>query len=145
MRDASEEGGAAYTFTPHSSPLGLVFDVEKVLAPEFRGDGFVLRIGGDCCNLINPFDDPDEDLIHMDLEKVGDNYQARMTRIVEGFSGPIDAEIIGNKIYVIEWSGGRGLWEITLPGSSVTTVVEEGGSVPDGYALVQNYPNPFNS
>ncbi len=145
VRDASDEGGAAYTLTPHSSPLGLVFDVEKALAPEFRGDGFVLRIGGDCCNLINPFDDPDEDLIHMDLEKVGDNYQARMTRIVEGFSGPIDAEIIGNKIYVIEWSGGRGLWEISLPSSSATAVEEESGSVPDGYALAQNYPNPFNA
>ena len=115
------------------------------MADEFRGDGFVLRIGGDCCNLINPFDDPDEDLIHMDLEKVGDNYQARMTQIVEGFRGPIDAEIIGNKIYVIEWSGGRGLWEITLPGSAVTAVVEEGGRVPAGYALAQNYPNPFNA
>ena len=145
VRDASDEGGAAYTFTPHSSPLGLVFDVEEALAPEFRGDGFVLRIGGDCCNLINPFDDPDEDLIHMDLEKVGDNYQARMTQIVEGFSGPIDAEIIGNKIYVIEWSGGRGLWEITLPGSPATAVEEESGRVPAGYALAQNYPNPFNS
>ena len=81
----------------------------------------------------------------MDLEKVGDNYQAHMTRIVAGFSGPIDAEIIGNKIYVIEWSGGRGLWEITLPGSSATAVEEESGSVPDGYALAQNYPNPFNA
>ncbi len=58
---------------------------------------------------------------------------------------PIDAEIIGNRIYVIEWSGGRGLWEITLPGSSATAVEKESGSAPDGYALAQNYPNPFNS
>ena len=144
VRDASNEGGFVKTLTPHSSPLGLVFDTENALAPEFRGDGFVLRTGGDCCNLINSFNDPDEDLLHLDLEKVGDEYQARMTRIVEGFRGPIDAEIIGNKIYVIEWSGSRGLWEITLPAGSITAVEDDGPATPDDSALAQNYPNPFN-
>ena len=62
-----------------------------------------------------PFNDPSQDLLHLDLTKVGDNYEARVTRIVGGFSNPIDAEIIGNRLYVIEWSGKRGLWEIVLP------------------------------
>ena len=53
--------------------------------------------------------------MHLDLAKVDDNYEARVTRIVGGFSNPIDAEIIGNRLYVIEWSGERGLWEIVLP------------------------------
>ncbi|NKB72557.1 MAG: T9SS type A sorting domain-containing protein [Candidatus Latescibacteria bacterium] len=143
-RDAGDEGGFVKTLTPHSSPLGLVFDVDNALADEFRGDGFVLRTGGDCCNLINSFNDPDEDLLHMDLEKVGDNYESRMSRIVEGFSGPIDAEIIGNKIYVIEWSGSRGLWEITLPGGAITAVEDDAPATPGESALDQNYPNPFN-
>ncbi|MFP6642503.1 MAG: hypothetical protein VCF24_02895 [Candidatus Latescibacterota bacterium] len=102
--DASDAGLTVKTFTPHSSPLGIVFDEDFAMAGEFNGAGFVLRTGGDCCNLIGSFNDPDEDLLHLDLEKVGDNYQARITRIVGGFQGPMDAEVIGNRIYVIERS-----------------------------------------
>ncbi len=145
VKDASDLGLTLRTLTPHSSPLGLVFDVENVLSPEFRGDGFVLRTGGDCCNLINSFNDPDEDLLHMDLEKVGDHYQARITRIVSGFRGPVDAAMVGNKIFVVEWSGDRGLWEITLPAAAMTAVEElVGAAVPSESALLPNYPNPFN-
>ena len=69
---------------------------------------------------------PSEDLLHLDLAKIGDNYEARVTRIVGGFSNPIDAEIIGNRIYVIEWGGGRGLWEIVLPQATTETAVARG-------------------
>ncbi|MBT3342839.1 MAG: T9SS type A sorting domain-containing protein [Gemmatimonadetes bacterium] len=142
--DASDAGASVMTFTPHSSPLGIIFDTKGVLIPEFRGDGFLLRTGGDCCDLINSFNDPDEDLLHLDLEKVGDNYQARITRIVEGFRGPMDAEIVDNRIYVIERSGPLGLWEITLPRGRMTAVESESSTTPRFEALDQNYPNPFN-
>jgi len=143
--DASDAGVSVMTFTPHSSPLGIVFDVDRAMSPEFNGDGFLLRTGGDCCSLINSFNDPDEDLLHLDLEKVGDNYQARVTRLVEGFAGPLDAEIIGNRIFVIERSGSQALWEITLPAGSATAVTESGdGALPHDSALGLNYPNPFN-
>ncbi len=118
IKDASEEGVRFGTFTAHRSPLGLVFDVDHALAEPFRGDGFTLSWtrgdpNGDSVN--GPFNDPSQDLLHLDLAKVNDNYEAYVTRIVGGFSNPIDAEIIGNRIYVIEWSGERGLWEIVLP------------------------------
>ena len=97
-------------------------------------------------DVAGPFNDPSEDLLHLDLAKVGDNYEARVTRIVGGFSNPIDAEIIGNRIYVIEWSGGRGLWEITLPQATTeTAIAEAAGVVPEEFALAQNFPNPFNA
>ncbi|MBN98825.1 MAG: hypothetical protein CME16_06180 [Gemmatimonadetes bacterium] len=144
VKDASDLGMVIQTLTPHSSPLGLVFDVENRLSREFKGDGFVLRTGGDCCALINSFNDPDEDLLHMDLEKKGANYQARITRIVSGFKGPVDAEIIGDKIYVIEWSGDRGLWEISLPQDVRTAVEMHTDAVPEMAGLSHNYPNPFN-
>ncbi len=118
IKDASKEGVRFGTFTAHRSPLGLVFDVDHALAEPFRGDGFTLswtRGDPDGDSVNGPFNDPSQDLLHLDLAKVGDNYEARVTRIVGGFSNPIDAEIIGHRLYVIEWSGKRGLWEIILP------------------------------
>jgi hypothetical protein len=43
------------------------------------------------------------------------NYQARVTKLVGGFATPIDAEIIGNRIYALEYSGQQGIWEIKFP------------------------------
>jgi len=149
IKDASEEGVRFGTFTAHRSPLGLVFDADNALAEPFQGDGFVLSWtegDPDGDDVAGPFNDPSQDLLHLDLAKVGDNYEARVTRIVGGFSNPIDAEIIGNRLYVIEWSGGRGLWEITLPQAVTETAVAEAeGIVPAEFALAQNFPNPFNA
>ena len=149
LKDASEEGVRFGTFTAHRSPLGLVFDANNALAEPFQGDGFVLSWtegDPDGDDVAGPFNDPSEDLLHLDLAKVGDNYEARVTRIVGGFSNPIDAEIIGNRIYVIEWSGGRGLWEIVLPQATTETAIAEAeGVVPEEFALAQNFPNPFNA
>ena len=149
IKDASEEGVRFATFTAHRSPLGLVFDTDNALAEPFRGDGFVLSWtegDPDGDDIAGPFNDPSEDLLHLDLAKVGDNYEARVTRIVGGFSNPIDAEIIGNSIYVIEWGGGRGLWEIVLPQAATETAIAEAeGVVPAEFALAQNFPNPFNA
>ncbi|MYA23111.1 MAG: T9SS type A sorting domain-containing protein [Gemmatimonadetes bacterium] len=149
IKDASEEGVRFGTFTAHRSPLGLVFDADNALAEPFQGDGFVLSWtegDPDGDDVAGPFNDPSEDLLHLDLAKVGDNYEAYGSRIVGGFSNPIDAEIIGNRIYVIEWGGGRGLWEIVLPQATIeTAVAEAAGVVPAEFALAQNFPNPFNA
>ena len=147
IKDASDEGIRFGTFTAHRSPLGLVFDMDHALAEPFRGDGFTLSWtpgdpNGDSIN--GPFNDPSEDLLHLDLTKVGDQYEARVTRLVGEFSNPIDAEIIGHRLYVIEWGGNRGLWEITLPQATETSVAEAEGVVPAAFALAQNFPNPFN-
>ena len=148
LKDASEEGVRFGTFTAHRSPLGLVFDADNALAAPFQGDGFVLSWTegdpeGDSVN--GPFNDPSQDLLHLDLAKVGDNYEAQVTRLVGGFSNPIDAEIIGHRIFVLEWGGGRGLWEIVLPQAATeTAVAEAAGVVPAEFALAQNFPNPFN-
>ena len=144
--DGSDDGKPVFTLTAHSSPLGLTFDNAMAMAPPFTGSGFVLRIGGSIASLINSFDDPDQDLLHIDLKKTpdGQNYEAHVTRLVGGFDSPIDAEIIGNHIYVIEWGDTRGLWEITLPMNIVTAVEEEADALPSDSALLQNYPNPFN-
>ena len=144
--DASTENKPIFTLTAHSSPTGIVFDNARAMAPPFTGSGFALRIGGGTADLINSFGDPDQDLLHLDLEKTpnGDNYQARVTRLVAGFDSPIDAEIIGNRIFVVEWGNARGLWEITLPMNDMTAVEESADALPSESVLLQNYPNPFN-
>jgi hypothetical protein len=146
IKDASQHGIPLAGLTPHRSPLGLVFDVDRMLSDEFRGDGFLFSIGSQiAANLAFP--DSDEDLLHLDLEKRGDQYQMRVRRIADGFSeGPIDAELIGNRIFMVEWAGNHTLWEIALP-MGAPTAVEEGASaaLPDNFALRQNYPNPFNA
>lgn len=119
IQDSSDLGQTMGTFTAHRSPLGLVFDTAGVLTPEFRNHGFMLSwTPGDPngTNVAGPFKDPSQDLLDLDLTKLGStNYQARITRLVGGFSNPIDAEIIANRIYVIEYGGNTGIWEITLP------------------------------
>jgi hypothetical protein len=119
IKDASDLKQTLSTFSAHRSPLGLVFDTQQVMSPEFQGDGFMLSFTqGDPtgATVAGPFNDPSQDLVHLDLTKIGNtNYQVRTTRIVGGFSNPIDAEIIGNKIYVIEYGGNQGIWEVTIP------------------------------
>lgn len=122
VKDASNLGLTIRTFTAHRSPLGLVFDRQNAMSTEFQGDGFMLSwTKGDPtgATVAGPFKDPSEDLLHLDLAKVTINnnltYQVRTKRIVQGFNQPIDAEIIGNKIYVLEYGGNQGIWEVSLP------------------------------
>ncbi len=119
VKDASLLGQNFTSFTTHRSPLGLVFDTQGVMSPEFNRDGFMLSwTAGDATGetLPGPFKDPSQDLLHLNLIKVGTtSYKLNATRIVKGFSNPIDAEIVGNKIYVIEYGGNQGIWEVTMP------------------------------
>lgn len=69
-------------------------------------------------NTPGPFKDPSQDLVDLALAPGGTNYQVRVTRIVGGFSNPIDAAIISNRVYVIEYGGNQGIWEITFPAAT---------------------------
>ncbi len=120
IKDASNLGLLIRSFTSHRSPLGLVFDVQKAMSTEFQGDGFMLSwTKGDPTgsSVAGPFKDPSQDLLHLDLIKVSTDagYQVRAKRIAQNFNQPIDAEIINNKIYVLEYGGNQGIWEVTLP------------------------------
>jgi hypothetical protein len=119
IKDTSSLGQVLKTFTAHRSPLGLVFDTQGRLSSEFNRDGFMLSFTKGDANgnsVFGPFKDPSQDLLHLKFNKVGSTlYQVRVKRIVQGFANPIDAEIIGNKIYVLEYGDTQGLWEVTLP------------------------------
>lgn len=118
LRDASDRGSSITTFTAHRSPLGLVFDRDRLLAPEFRGDGFILGWNaGDPAgdSVAGPFNDASQDMLHLNIARTSSGYILHATRIVERFNNPIDAEIIGNRIYVLDYGGSQSIWEVTLP------------------------------
>lgn len=111
---ASAQGKAAYSFTPHRSPLGLVFDTAGAVGGGMTGDGFIMSWGAAAGNL----PDPGRDLINIKLTKLDDSYQATMTQLAVGFNQPVDAALLQNKLYVLDWGGKGAIWEVTLPAKS---------------------------
>jgi len=136
IKDASSLGQMVSTFTAHRSPLGLVFDTVGAMADPFQNHGFVLSWtqGDPTGNTVaGPFKDASQDMLDLNLTKLGStNYQSTTTRIVGGFSNPIDAEIIGNRIYAIEYGGNQGIWEITFPPASPTIILSAPAVDPSG-------------
>jgi hypothetical protein len=134
IKDSSNLGLTIGTFTPHRSPLGLVFDTLGAMAPPFQNHGFMLSWtqGDPSGNAIaGPFKDASQDMVDLNLTKLGNtNYQATVTRIIGNFSNPIDAEIIGNRVYVIEYGGNQGIWEVTFPPLPAGVVIS--GPAKDG-------------
>jgi hypothetical protein len=134
IKDASDLGQTISSFTAHRAPLGLVFDTVGAMSLPFRNHGFMLSFTqGDPngTNVAGPFRDASQDLVDLELTRLGNtNYQARVTAIAGGFANPIDAEIVGNRIYVIEYSGSQGIWEITFPRDPI--VLTGARSQPDG-------------
>lgn len=145
VKDASELGLARSTFTSHRSPLGLVFDATRRLGPPYTGGALVMGwTEGDPIgqSRAGPFRDPGQDLLFVDLHPRGEGFDARVVRIADRFANPVDAALQGNRLFVVEFGGGRGLWEVTFPESP--TAVAEAPGLPAAFALAQNYPNPFN-
>jgi hypothetical protein len=150
VMDAGDLGTTITTFTPHRSPLGLVFDTSGVLAAPFSGDGFVLSWTGVRNPLFNPLGDDGEDLLHLDMEwDSGDStYTLSATQIVVGFTRPIDAVLVGTVLYVIEMGFSQlespQLWRIDLPEASGTAIAgaEE---IPSEAMSISVYPQPVES
>ncbi|MEL6821205.1 MAG: FlgD immunoglobulin-like domain containing protein, partial [Calditrichota bacterium] len=144
--DASLSGDSTSSFTPHISPLGLNFDNDSLLTGEFSGGGFVLGWTGTATPVFEPFGDPGESLFLLQLQKnvVADRYEMSVTRLVENFLNPMDAVLVDNLLYVLEWNfvNQPRIWKVTLP--TTQTSIEDPLSVPMQFRLEQNYPNPFN-
>ncbi len=144
VKDASDLGLKLGTFTPHSSPLAIVFDTSFALSSEFSGDGFLMGYSAHSAKKSAPFNEPGEDLLHIELNKIDaeDRYEVSVTRIAQGFTGPVDAILIENKIYVIETGNGSNIWEVSLPSKATSAGETNKNSLQ--FSLEQNYPNPFN-
>lgn len=122
--DGDLTGVSVSTFTPHCSPLGLFFDTKKALGNGLNGDGFVIRYtSGKRGSMMGAFTQDGADLLHlhMSYDSATDNYFVRTTKMVEGFDQPVDAILVDNDVYVIEYGGQKGyIWKITLPKKKVS-------------------------
>lgn len=114
--DVGTEGGVTYSFTPHRSPLGLVFVADNTNMPtDLQGSdnklsGFILSWGAAGGTLT----DRGLDLLHIVLTKSGDNYTMTSEQVARAFKNPIDAVLIDNHLYVLEFGDGAAIWELTF-------------------------------
>lgn len=127
VMDGDSTGVTVGTFNAHSSPLALFFDTENTLGKDLAGDGFVIRYTGGPRNGVtnpSPLRKQGRDLLDLDFvyDKATDNYKVKTTRIIEGFTAPTDALLVGNILYIIEYGGKQGgnkaggsIWKVTLP------------------------------
>lgn len=140
VRDASEEGTTVTTFEGGRSPLGLVFDADSLLAGRLEGGAFLLSFAG----ARGGFPEDGQDLVFLDLDKGEADYTLSTELVVDGFTHPIDAVMVENVVYVVEYGdwfspgGSRGVWAVTLPrqgGTSAEPVAEAG-------VRLDVFPNP---
>ena len=114
IKNAIEIGRNMGTFTPHSSPLALTFDSDSLLAAPYTGGGFIMSYNKSGNTKFTPFGEPGEDLLYLRLNKHNGTYTTSVNRIAKGFTGPVDAVLIQNKLYVLEY-GGAAIWEVSFP------------------------------
>ncbi len=115
QRDAAAEGSQLLTFTPHRSPLGLVFATDAGLPADLQPangglSAFILSFGAAAGTLT----DTGQDLLHLALTQTGDSYQFVARQIARDFKNPIDAVLIGNHLFVLEFGQDGALWEIAF-------------------------------
>lgn len=113
--NAAEEGEILYTFTPHRSPLGLVFVDNDVMPEALQSaddtlSAFVLSWGAAGGTL----SDRGMDVLHLSLSKTEDNYETVTHQIATDFKNPIDAVLVENKLYVLEWGSEGAIWELSF-------------------------------
>jgi len=58
--------------------------------------------------------DRGQDLLHLQLTKRSDNYETITTQIARDFKNPIDAVLIENRLYVLDFGPGGTIWELTF-------------------------------
>ena len=109
IKDASDLGKKLKTLTAHRSPLGLVFDIDRRMKWPFKGQGYMLSYQAEAADAESSgtlFGDPSGDMIRLKLKKNANTgqYTTRAYRIVGGFTKPVDAEIVDNVVYVLEYA-----------------------------------------
>jgi len=140
IMDASNGTITMATFTSHRSPLGLVFDKSNKLPGDYAGDGFVLSWTGSESPLLNPFSGEGEDVLHLDFVEDGTGTILRAKRVASNFRNPIDAVLIDNQLFVLEFGSGARVWKVEF-----TSSVAVENEVPFDHVELSTFPNPVSN
>ena len=116
--------GTRNTFDMAFAPNGDLFGTEngpdRDMSDELnwlrpgRHYGFPWRIGAaDNPQQFPDYDPANDRLLNPLFNAVKKGYYR--TQIVRNFNNPVDAEIIDNKIYVLDYGSTQSIWEVTLP------------------------------
>jgi hypothetical protein len=122
--------------TPHRSPLGLA------AYPGMSDYLLVLSwTSGSPASgsLLSPFNDPGEDLLLLDFRS-GQPPMVSANYLASGFNAPIDDEVMGGALYVLDYGGDHAIWRVTLPPSEG---VDADPSAP--LSFIDCFPNPFST
>lgn len=129
--DASNEGKTLNSFTPHISPLGLVFVTGDKMPADLRStdsniSAFITSWGAAAGTLT----DRGAYLLHLVLTKKGDNYEMTTNEVATGFNYPIDGVLIDNHYYLLEWGDQGAIWDITFGDAVATTAPSAASPAP---------------
>ncbi len=110
--DASANGTTLSSFTPHRSPLGLTFATEAFPASWQVDDGlsgFILSWGAAGGDL----PDKGQDVLHLRLTPDNEGgYSMQSTQLIRDLRNPIDAALIDDRMYILEFGADVALWEV---------------------------------
>lgn len=110
--DASANGMTLSSFTPHRSPLGLTFATDAFPASwQIAGgmSGFILSWGAAGGDL----PDKGQDLLHLQLtSNTNGGYDMRTVQLIRDLRNPIDAALIAQRMYILEFGADVALWEV---------------------------------
>ncbi|MCU1675860.1 MAG: Cytochrome c class [Frankiales bacterium] len=109
--NAADDGSTVATFTPHRSPLGLVF-TDKAYGSNADGDLHALLLSWG--TTIGDLPDRGQDLQALTLTKSGATYTVATEQLATGFKFPIDEVLVDGHLYVLEFGEGGAIWELTF-------------------------------
>jgi glucose/arabinose dehydrogenase len=112
VHDAGKEGTKLSSFTPHISPLGLVFLDKGVDAASATGDLHAVMLSWG--SSIGSLPDQGRDLDALTLTRSGSGYTVRTDQIASDFKHPIDEVMLDGHLYVLEYGPGGAIWELTF-------------------------------
>ena len=112
--NAAAEGITLSSFTPHRSPLGLVF-LDRAFPASWQNadDGLsaIILSWGAAGGTLR---DRGQDMLALELSPTGSTYTMTARELVTGLRNPIDAAAIENRVYVLEFGDKVSLWEFTF-------------------------------
>jgi PKD repeat protein len=104
------------TFTAHRSPLGLTIDTDSLLNYPYNASAFVLAYT-ESNGSTGYLDDVDqgEDLCQIKFitHPITGEYVVEVYTLIQGFEMAVDAVLVQNKLYVMEYTGA--IYEVTFP------------------------------